>query len=350
MMTGSLLSRAGTVAGMMLASVGIAGALAGCSSTGATASGAASPAPEQRVITVDAVPAAEEGGLYVAQTQGFFAQFGLTVKINSITGAESGIPDLQSGRAQLVAGNYVPFIRAQLAGSFNRRPVSIKIIAAGSEIQPGSEALYVLPHSRFQTLAELARAHARVGLDATDDAGGMMVGALLAQAGYRLGDVRQVIPAGGFPALLGMLSSGQVDAAWLPQPLGETAEQRIGALPLADFDQGSLQDFPFTGYLGSTPWVRAHPATVAAFLRALSEGQRLADTDRAAVESAMEQYTNVPPVIAATMAIDSYPLEIDVPQLQRVADSMYESGLTPGAKAPYQVAGMIQREPRFTGG
>ena len=39
-----------------------------------------------------------------------------------------------------------------------------------------------------------------------------------------------------------------------------------------------------------------------------------------------------------------------VPQLQRVADSMYEFGLTPGAKAPYQVAGMIAREPGRTGG
>jgi NitT/TauT family transport system substrate-binding protein len=344
MMTGRSLYLAGAVAGIV-----IAGALAGCSSPGGTPGAAASP-PEQRVITVDAVPAAEEGGLYVAQAQGFFAQFGLTVKINSIAGAESGIPDLQSGHAQLIAGNYVPFIMAQRAGSFDRKPVSIRIIAAGSEIQPGSEALYVLPHSRFQTLAELARARARIGLNAADDAGGMMVGALLAQAGYRLGAVRQVIPAAGFPALLGLLSSGRVDAAWLPQPLGETAEQRMGALPIADFDQGSLQDFPFTGYLGSTQWVRAHPATVTAFLRALNEGQRLADTDRAAVESAMERYTGVPPVIADTMAIDSYPLEVDVPQLQRVADSMYEFGLTPGAKAPYRVAGMIQPEPGLTGG
>jgi NitT/TauT family transport system substrate-binding protein len=335
---------AGTVAGTV-----IAVALAGCSSPGGTAGGAAGP-QGLRAITVDAVPAAEEGGLYVAQAQGFFAQFGLTVKINSIAGAQTGIPDLQSGRAELVAGNYVPFIMAQMAGSFDRRPVSMRIIAAGSEIQPGSEALYVMPHSRFQTLAELARAHARIGLDAAHDAGEVMVGALLAQAGYRLGDIRQVIPAAGFPALLGMLSSGRVDAAWLPQPLGETAEQRIGALPLTDFDQGSLQDFPFTGYLGSTQWVRAHPDTVAAFLRALDEGQQLADTDRAAVESAMERYTDVPPVIADTMAIDSYPLEMDVPQLQRVADSMYEFGLTPGARAPYRIAGMIQPEPGLTGG
>jgi NitT/TauT family transport system substrate-binding protein len=344
MMTRKLPCLAGAVAGIV-----IAGALAGCSSPGGTAAGTAGP-PEQRVITVDAVPAAEEGGLYVALAQGFFAQFGLAVKINSIPSAEAGIPDLQSGRAQLVAGNYVPFMTAQMAGSFGGKPVSLRIVAAGAEIQPGSEALYVMPHSSFQTLAELARAHATIGLDAAHDAGDVMVGALLAQAGYRLGDIRQVIPPAGFPALLGMLSAGRVDAAWLPQPLGETAEQRIGALPLADFDQGSLQNFPLSGYLGSTQWVRTHPDTVAAFQRALNEGQQLADTDRAAVESAMEHYTEIPPIIADTMALDSYPLQIDVPQLQRVADSMYEFGLTPGAKAPYQVAGLIQPEAGPAGG
>ncbi len=349
MLTGRSLSWAGTVIGIVGAGIVIAGTLAGCSSSGRTPDAAASP-PEQRAITVDAVPSVEEGGLFVAQAQGFFAQSGLTVKITGITGAESGIPDLQSGRAQLVAGNYVPFIMAQLAGQFDRKPVSVRIIAAGSEIQPGSEALYVMPHSRFQTLAELARAHARIGLGAADDAGDVLVGALLAQAGYRLGDIRPVITTAGFGALSGLLSSGRVDAAWLPQPLGESAEQRYGALPVADFDQGSLQDFPLAGYLGSTQWVRANPETVADFLRALHEGQELADTDRAAVESALEQYTGVPPVIADTMAIDSYPLEMDVPQLQRVADSMYACGLTPGAKAPYQVARMIEPEPGLAGG
>jgi hypothetical protein len=59
----------------------------------------------------------------------------------------------------------------------------------------------------------------------------------------------------------------------------------------------------------------------------------------------MEQYTGVPPVIAGTMAIDSYPLRMDVPQLQRVADSMFEYGLTPNITAPYQISNMIQPEP-----
>jgi NitT/TauT family transport system substrate-binding protein len=335
--------------GAAVAAIAAAGTLAGCAVAGGTTDAATAPL-EQRTITVDSVPTAEEGGLYVAQAQGFFAQQGLHVKIKSITGGEVGLPDLQKGRAQLVAGNYVSFILAQIAGKWGAtpktvKPVNMRIIAAGSEIQPGTEALYVMPGSKFQTVAKLAKAHARVGLDAANDVGDVMMGALLAGSGYQLSAVKQVIPKDGFPALLSMLQAGKVDAAWLPQPLAEIAEQRFGAVPIADFDQGSVQGFPFTGYIGTAQWVRDHPNTVAAFLRALNEGQRLADTNRSAVESAMEEYTGIKPIVAATMAIDTYPLDMDVPQLQRVADSMFEFGLTGDANAPYKISKMIQREP-----
>jgi NitT/TauT family transport system substrate-binding protein len=327
-----------------IAVIAATGTIAGCATAGGIAN-AATAELEQRTITVDSVPVAEEGGLYVAAAEGFFAQQGLTVKIKSITGAEAAIPDLQTGRAQLVAGNYVSFILAQMAGTFANQPVNMRIIAAGSEITPGTEELYVMPNSKFQTVAELAKAHATVGLNTANNVGAVMLGALLAGTGYKLSAVTQVIPKGGFPALLTMLPAGQVDAAWLPQPLGEMAEQEYGAIPLADLDQGSVEDFPFTGYMGTTQWVKTHPNTVAAFLRALDEGQQLADTDRSAVETAMEKYVGIPPIVADTMAIDTYPLEMDGPQLQRVADSMFEFGLTPGTKAPYQMANMIQPEP-----
>jgi len=325
-----------------MAAVVAIGGLAGCSSgASAAAGGQAKPT----VVTVDSVPASEEGGLYVADYEGFFTQQGLAVKIKAITGGEAGIPDLQAGRADLVAGNYVSFILAQMAGKFDGKPADMRIIAAGSELQPGSEALYVMPDSKFKTIASLGKYHARVGLNTPNDVGDVMVGALLENTGYALKDIRQVIPAGGFPALLKMLPAGKVDAIWLPEPLGTIAEQEVGAVPLADFDQGSMENFPFTGYIGTTQWVRTHASTVAAFLRALSEGQELADTDREAVESAMEKYTGITPLVADNMSIDSYPLTMDLPELQRVPDSMFQYGLTPGAKSAYQIAKMVEPEP-----
>ena len=331
--------------GVGIVAVAAMGALAGCSAADGTASAATSQL-EQRTITVDSVPAAEEAALYVAQAQGLFAEQGLTVKIKSVTGGEAALPDLQSNSAQLVAGNYVSFVWAQREGRFDGKPASLRIIAPGGEMTPGTEELYVMPGSKFQTVAELAKARAKIGLNAANDVGELLIGSLLTQNGYSLGDIHQVAPASGFPGVLSALLSGRVDAAWLPQPLGEEAEQQHGAVPIADFDQGSLENLPFTGYIGTTQWVTAHPNTVAAFLRALKQGDQLADTDRAAVEAALEKYMQIQPIVAATMPISTYPLAIDVPQLQRVADVMYEFGLTPTS---YNIASMIQGEPGEVG-
>jgi NitT/TauT family transport system substrate-binding protein len=338
--------RFGKLAGLG-AAIAATVALAGCYGGGGHA--ALLVPPEQPTITVAAVPTAEEAGLYVAQAQGFFRQQGLTVTIKPITGGDAGIGDLQSGTAQLAAGNYVPFILAQRAGRFHGKPVSLRIIAAGSQLQPGSEELYVMPGSRYKSVAQLAQAHAGIGLSAANDVGDVLLGALLEQSGYSLKDIRGVVPAGGFTTMIGMLAAGKIAAALVPQPVGTIAEQMVGAVPLADFDQGSLQDFPFAGYVGTTGWLRSHPRTVTAFLRALEEGQQLADTDRAAVERALQELAGLAPIVTDTMALDSYPTGMDVPQLQRVPDSMFQFGLTPGAKAPYRIAAMIQPEPGLVG-
>lgn len=46
-----------------------------------------------------------------------------------------------------------------------------------------------MPRSRYQTLAELARGHVRIGLKTANDVGDVMVGGLLALAGYSLKDL-----------------------------------------------------------------------------------------------------------------------------------------------------------------
>ena len=120
--------------------------------------------PEQPTITVDSVPTAEEGGLYVAAAEGFFKRQGLTVKIKSMAGGEERIPDLQSGKAQLAGGNYISFVLAQIAGQANGKLANFRVIAPASQVQPGSNALYVLRGSPYKSVAALARGHATVGL------------------------------------------------------------------------------------------------------------------------------------------------------------------------------------------
>jgi NitT/TauT family transport system substrate-binding protein len=327
--------------------------VASCSSGGG--SGVPSgPAPEVSSIVVDAVPTADEAGLYVANQRGYFRQQGLDVTIDPIQGGELGLADLQSGKAQIIAGNYVSFILAQISHSYQGKSIDLRIVADGSHMQQGNQAIYVMPGSRFKTVADLTKYHAKVGINTNHNVGQVLFGALFKQDGLNLSGIDQVYE--GFPDMIGDLAKGKLDAAWLPEPFGTIAQETIGAVTLADFDQGSLQNFPIGAYIGTQQWTQSHPKTVAAFLRAFEEGQQVADTDRAAVESALVDKANLTatyaatPLQAATMTLDTYPLTMDVPVMQRVSDAMFEFGLEPGLKKPYQITGMIQPEPGEIGG
>ena len=322
----------------LVATVSVLG-LASCSSGGSSSAASGSP-PEQSTIVVDAVPTADEAGLYIAVDNGYFTQQGLHVKVVSVNGGELGMPDLQDGKAQLLAGNYVSFIQAQIAHSFGGKPIDMRIVAEGSVMQVGNQALYVMPDSRFKTVADLTKYHARVGVNTPNNIGQVLLGSLFQGNGLSLNKISFTYQA--FPLLLPMLQQGTLDAAWLPEPFGTMAKEQLGAVELADFDQGALQNFPIGCYIGTSQWVQTHPNTVAAFLRALQKGQQVADSDRAAVEQALEKDTPTRPLFADVMTIDTYPLTMDVPRMQRVANAMFEFGII---KKKYNISNMIQSEP-----
>jgi NitT/TauT family transport system substrate-binding protein len=327
--------------------------VASCSS-GSGSGVPSGPAPEVSSIVVDAVPTADEAGLYIANQKGYFKQQGLNITIDPILGGEPGMADLQSGKAQIIVGNYVSFILAQIHHTYNRKSIDLRIIADGSHMQQGNQAIYVMPGSRFKTVADLTKYGAKVGINTPNNVGQVLFGALFKQEGLSLKDIHQVYE--GFPNMIGDLAKGKIDAAWLPEPFGTIAQETIGAVSLADFNQGSLQNFPIGAYIGTREWVQSHPKTVAAFLRALEEGQQVADTDRPAVEAALMDKANLTaafaaaPLQAATMTLDTYPLTMDVPDMQRVSDAMFEFGLESGLKTPYLITSMIQPEPGEIGG
>jgi NitT/TauT family transport system substrate-binding protein len=330
-------------------------ALAACSG-GSSSSVATGPAPEVPSIVIDAVPTADAAGLYIAEDNGYFAQQGLKVTIAPINGGEYGMGDLQTGKAQLVEGNYVSFILAQIAGKFAApnpnnptqtepsKPIDMRMIANSSQMEAGNQALYVMPSSGYKTVKDLVKNHVSVGVNTLNNIGSVLLGSLLASNGDKVGALNQSPQI--LPNMPKLLDSGAIKAAWMPEPFGTEAQQEYGAVQLADFNQGSLQNFPIGTIVGSNAWVSSHPNTIAAFLRAYDEGQQQADTDRAAVEAALVKHTGVTQELAATMTLDTYPLAMDVPVMQRVADAMYEFGVI---KKPYGLKDMIEKEPGMIG-
>ena len=80
--------------------------------------------------------------------------------------------------------------------------------------------------------------------------------------------------------------------------------------------------------MATQAWVKKYPKTAAAFVRAIEEGQALADTDRTAVEEAMGESDSLPHQVTAVMALPDFPVgAVDETQIQRTADAMLQYGL-----------------------
>jgi len=326
--------RSGFLRAVSLTSVGLVIMLtAGCSGPSASVklSGL-----DKTTLTVGAVPVADEAGLYIAQDEGLFRAAGLNVKIVSIVSSADATKGQNDGTYDITAGNSVSYIQDQVTGQS-----SLEIIAEGSLMQPGTQALYTLPGSSITNVTDLKGK--RIGVNALNNIGTLLISSVLEEYGL---SPRQVhfVPV-NFPQMGAALKNRAIDVAWLPEPFGSADSESMGLQELCDLDQGATANFPVGWYVVTKAWAKKNPQTMAAFLTALQAGQQIADTRRDAVEQAMEKlpfpYT-VPPMIAAVMSLETYPLniapDIDRARVQRVAEAMFQFRML---SRSFQVSSML---------
>ena len=71
-------------------------------------------------ITVGALPVVDDVGVYIAQEQGIFKQFGLNVTIKPVLQSTAAVGEMKSGAIDMVGGgNYVTFIKSSAADPSN---------------------------------------------------------------------------------------------------------------------------------------------------------------------------------------------------------------------------------------
>ena len=300
-------------------------ALSGCGGLSANAGSTSPNGLQKTTLNVAVVPAVDSAGFFVALHEGLFARQGLTIHYTPAVSSEEVISQQLAGKYDITGGNYVSFIQHYVV---DRQPLDI--VAEGSVMQQGTQAIYTMPGSKIKTLKEL-KGHL-LGINAPLNINYLLAASVLTENGIRLTQVRFPTAPIPFPTMAAALASGKIDAAAMPEPFASAAEQQYGAVPLADLNQGATQNFPIQGYVATKSWVRQNPGTLRAFLAALSQGQEIADTSRGAVEQAMEALNGppngeIPPLVAAVMAVNIYPTSIDKVRIQRVADVMYQFGL-----------------------
>ena len=317
---------------------------AGCSSGG---SGGGSPRLklEKTDIVVNAFPAIDSAGLYIAQDEGLFAAQGLHVKIIPVpkNGPPPSTQNLVDGQVKgmfdITAGDYVTYIEDQLG--FGAPKADLRIIAESSFLQPNVLTLLVKGGSPITQVSQLKGKV--VSVNAPNDIGTLLVDSLLVSHGIPPRQVHfnnQVT----FPAVAQtlMAPNSPVVASFAPEPFVSGGEAAAGLQELADLDQGATQDFPIQGYAVTAKWAKQNPNTLKAFTIALSQGQQVADTDRAAVEKVLAKYLGINKQAAAFISLPTFPLGVDAVRLQRVVSAMKRFGLLPKS-TNFQVTSMITR-------
>ena len=295
--------------------------LAACTSAPGSASFASAGAsPDEPDITVAALPSVDLAGLYVAQDQGLFARQGLRVRITKIASSKAVIAAQLNGQVDISAGSYVGYLAAQAAGA------RFRILAEASTLRPDTRTLVVAANSGITSIADLAGK--KIGVNGTNSIGTLLISTLLQEHGIPLGKVHFVTDQAGFPDMPGQLQNGAWQAAFLAEPYVTMAEETYGDTELADLDQGGTLDFPIDGYVATQAWAQRHPKTAAAFVRAIEQGQALADSDPTAVRAAMAKFDQLPAMVTAVMALPDFPLgPVDDKRIQRTAEAMLEFGM-----------------------
>jgi len=314
-------TRAGRVSLAAAGSLAVALAAAACSGSSAGTSSATTAAHlEKTNIVVGALPIVDTAGLYLAQQEGYFQQAGLNVTIAPIAASPDAIPEMESGKVDIVAGaNYVSFFQAEATGHGQ-----FKVLVDGTACSPDSFQLLVAQGSRLTTPASLAGK--RIAVNVTHNIQTLLTNTALETAGVNAATVHYVpIP---FPKMAQALETGKVDAISAVEPFITSAELTIGAQPVMSTCTGPTANFPMSGYFSTQKWAQAYPNTARAFQAAMARGQALADASRSAVEQMLPTYINgLPPEQSAVVNLGQFPTSLNETHLARVASLMINGGL-----------------------
>jgi len=348
--------------------VGVAAALAvfgaGCGSGGSSSTTGTTTLTkvsglEKTTINVAAVPAMDSAGFFVAWHENLFADEGLTIKYTPATSSDTAIAGQVKGQFDVTAGNYVSYIQAQAEDLDKVKSVGgLDIVSEGSVMEQGDQVILTLPKYHINSLKELEGKYVAVNapgnidqllLDSTLTDAGISTKSVNVTAGVPFPFMQEALESGSFDfSKIGAPGGTQkVEAIVVPEPFASDIETALGAVTLDDMNQGATTEFPIEGYVVTKNWAAANPNTLQAFLNALAEGQEIADTDRTAVEQAFETIAGGPEngqtsdSIASMVALNSYPVSIDVARLQRVVDVMLQFDALPPSDSNFQVSSML---------
>ncbi|MEU1474496.1 ABC transporter substrate-binding protein [Streptomyces sp. NPDC005760] len=315
--------------GLAVAVVTLAGA-AGCGSSNSGSGGTSSAGGAKKTqVTVGVIPIVDVAPLYLGQKKGFFSARGIDLKMVTAQGGAAIIPGVVSGQFQFGFSNTTSLMLAQTKGV----PVKSVVNGAASNGKVGADVTGVLVKKGSPVKSAKDLAGRTVAVNTLQNIGDTTVRESVREDGGDPAKVKFVeIPFDQMPAAL---DGGRVDAAWMGEPAQTVAKAqgaRVIASPFAETDPKLTVATWFT----STKIAQQNPALVKNFTEAMTESLRYATGHPDEARQILTAYTKISGDVLSQLILPSWPAQVDLASLEKLAALGEQDGIFGGKKPDVQ--------------
>jgi NitT/TauT family transport system substrate-binding protein len=282
-------------------------------------------------VSVGVLQGADNAPVYVGVQNGTFSAHGVQVSVIAYRTVNAEFAALRAGRIQVAEGDYANYLSAQAQGK-----VSLRLIADGYDAAPNMIEILAVPGSGITSPQSLVNKDVAVppGQLIIQDGNASNVPysiemaaaqSVLSSDGVSPTSVRwQPTP---LSSMISALRLHRVDAILVPEPYIFQAESQLGAAEVLDACSGVTAGIPLSGYFSLASYTRQNAGVLASFQAALTTAQSRAGL-RGPVTSVLPRSAGMSEQDAALITVGSYPTFLNVGQVQRTAQMIYEAGIT----------------------
>jgi NitT/TauT family transport system substrate-binding protein len=264
-------------------------------------------------LTVGALPTANTAALNLGVEQGFFEDEGLDVTVEYAQGGATMVTTLVSGDYDVIGAGYVPTISAISQG------LPLKFISGGDLGADTDEAewqvVLVKGDSPIQTPADLAGK--RIAVNAVKGVLEVALRAALDELGVDSSSIELVeIP---FPDMPANLESGNVDAAYAPEPFITSILDAGGRQVLAP-PPTIAPGFINGAWETTDQFIAEQPEAVDAFVAGMSRAIEYAQENPDEVRRIIPTFTQIPQEVADRIRLPIFDAELDPAAIEELAE------------------------------
>ncbi|WP_346618711.1 ABC transporter substrate-binding protein [Blastococcus montanus] len=274
-----------------------------------------------RQVSVGMLPILPTAALYAGIEEGFFADRGIEITVETGQGGAALLPAVFSGQIEFATSNPVSLLQARGEG------LDVRVIghwtSALSEGDVDINGVVAAAGSGIESAADLAGA--TVAVNTLNGMGGLTIREAVRADGGDPDAVEFVeLP---FPDMPAALSTGNVDAVWVPEPFLSTL-QDMGNQVVTYSSKESVEGHPTQLFFTSGQLMESDPALVEDFTAALEETLEFAEANPEAVkEQIPEVLPQLPPEAVAGVTLEEFGTDLRRDQLERLGELMVQDGL-----------------------